>query len=184
MINESAMNDPILSAAFGATPGAMEEAESAPMQQLLLDLISARGDSIRSRAEEKAEEEALLRELPARLKRSGSMSKSWQLLALPARVLPEAVLPAFLKPADADADEVEETPPSALDALIEDSIPTPAFSFPLPVVKRVVTDDVTRRVESCLHLRSFEPRSAATRPAAAYVRLLRCRRSSRWLPRC
>ena len=85
----------------------MEEAESAPMQQLLLDLISARGDLIRSRAEEKAEEEALLRELPARLKRSGSMSKSWQLLALPARVLPEAVLPASLKPVDADADEVE-----------------------------------------------------------------------------
>ena len=162
------------------TPGAMEEAESAPMQQLLLDLISARGDLIRSRAEEKAEEEALLRELPARLKRSGSMSKSWQLLALPARVLPEAVLPAFLKPADADADEVEETPPSTLDALIEDSIPTPTPLLP----QRVVTDDVTRRVESCLHLRAFEPRPAATRPAAAYVRLLRCRRSSRWLPRC
>ena len=145
------------------TPGAMEEAESAPMQQLLLDLISARGDSIRSRAEEKAEEEALLRELPARLKRSGSMSKSWQLLALPARVLPEAVLPAFLKPADADADEVEETPPSTLDALIEDSIPTPTPLLP----QRVVTDDVTRRVESCLHLRAFEPSPAAARPAAA-----------------
>ena len=158
----------------------MEEAESAPMQQLLLDLISARGDSIRSRAEEKAEEEALLRELPARLKRSGSMSKSWQLLALPARVIPEAVLPAFLKLADADADEVEETPPSTLDALIEDSIPTPTPLLP----QRVVTDDVTGRVESCLHLWAFEPSPAATRPAAAYVRLLRCRRSSRWLPRC
>ena len=111
------------------------EAESAPLQQLLLEEISARADLIRSRAEE----EALLRELPARLKRSGSMSKSWQLLALPARVLPEAVLPAFLKPADADADEVEETPPSALDALIEDSIPTPTPLLP----QRVVTDDVT-----------------------------------------
>ena len=154
----------------------MVEAESAPLQQLLLEEISARADLIRSRAEE----EALLRELPARLKRSGSMSKSWQLLALPARVLPEAVLPAFLKPADADADEVEETPPSALDALIEDSIPTPTPLLP----QRVVTDDVTRRVESCLHLRAFEPSPAVTRRAAAYVRLLRCRRSSRWLPRC